>query len=207
MKGNMPINVKMIPKSSEKIANIFMDILLKLIILSYWKFIEFNKCSFYIKEGEVLKKLFIGLTIVVCILSACSKKPESEADWQPSSFDTVNSLDGVTMSTKPGTATATGLTVTIDNRSNERLLYGQYFTVEKKNGGSWYEVPILEDAYSFIDLGHNVEAQKTVEWEVDWEGYYGILDSGEYRILKDFRNSEAGTDDETYHLAAEFTVQ
>ena len=203
----MPKNVKMTPKSSKKIPKIFMDILLKLMILSFWKFIEFNRCSFYIKEGEVLKKLFIGLTIVMCILSACTEKPKREADWQPSSFDPVNKLEGVTMSTKPGTATATGLTVTIDNGSNERLLYGQYFSVEKKNGGHWYEVPILEDAYSFIDLGHIVEAQKSVEWEVDWEGYYGILDHGQYRILKDFRNSEAGTDDETYHLTAEFTVQ
>lgn len=138
----------------------------------------------------------------MCILTACSQKPSSE----PTPFATVNSLDSVTMNTIPGTVTPTGLTVTIDNRSNKRLLYGQYFSVEKKIDGYWYEVPILEDAYSFIDRGHNVKAQKSVEWEVDWEGYYGILDSGEYRILKEFSLSE-NTDEETYHLAAEFTVQ
>ena len=148
-----------------------------------------------------MKKIVIGLTIVICLLTACSQKPNSE----PTPFVTVNSLDGVTMSTISGTVTPTGLTVIIENRSSERFLYGQYFSVEKKIGDNWYEVPILEDAYSFIDLGHNVAPLQSVEWVVDWEGYYGVLDNGEYRILKDFRNSKET--DEIYHLAAEFIVQ
>lgn len=78
-----------------------------------------------------MKKLVIGLTIVVCILTACYQKPESEADWKPTSFNTVNSLAGVTMSTKPGTVKPTGLTITVENRSSERWMYGQYFAVEK----------------------------------------------------------------------------
>ncbi|MBD8038814.1 hypothetical protein H9635_18885 [Solibacillus sp. A46] len=149
-----------------------------------------------------MKKIVIGLTIVICLLTACSRNIESE----PTPFGTVNSPDSLTMNTKPGTVTPTGLTVIIENRSNERFVYGQYFTVEKKSEGNWYEVPILEEAYSFIDLGHNVAPLQSVEWVVDWEGYYGVLDNGEYRILKEFRNSEE-TDDEIYHLAAEFIVQ
>lgn len=149
-----------------------------------------------------MKKIVIGLTIVICLLTACSQSLDSE----PTPFVNVNSLDSVTMTTKPGAVTHTGLTVIIENRSSERWMYGQYFSVEKKSGDNWYEVPILEDAYSFIDLGHNVAPLQLVEWVVDWEGYYGTLDKGEYRILKDFRNSEEA-DDEIYHLAAEFIVQ
>ena len=149
-----------------------------------------------------MKKIVIGLTIVICLLTACSQNRDSE----PTPFVNVNSLDSVTMTTKPGTVTHTGLTVIIENRSSERWMYGQYFSVEKKSGDNWYEVPILEDAYSFIDLGHNVAPLQSVEWVVDWERYYGVLDNGEYRILKDFRNFKE-TDDEIYHLAAEFIVQ
>lgn len=149
-----------------------------------------------------MKKIVIGITIVICLLTACSHNLGSE----PTPFVNVNNLDSVTMITKPETVTRTGLTVIIENHSSERWMYGQYFSVEKKSGDNWYEVPILEDAYSFIDLGHNVAPLQSVEWVVDWEGYYGVLDKGEYRILKDFRNSEE-TDDEIYHLAAEFIVQ
>ena len=75
-------------------------------------------------------------------------------NWEPATHETVNNFDGVTMTSKEGTVSSTGLTVVLVNNSGVPCIYGEHFGLEKKIKGSWYRVPVvIEGSYdSMISL-------------------------------------------------------
>ncbi|GAA0343202.1 hypothetical protein GCM10008967_37050 [Bacillus carboniphilus] len=133
--------------------------------------------------------------------------PET-TDWEPTIYKTVNSLDGVTMFVKDGTISSTGLTVTFENHSNKQCVYGQYFSLEKKINGVWYQVPVaLDGDYGFNAIGYDLAPSNMAEWTVDWNWLYGSLDQGEYRIVKDLLDFRNTGDYDEHYLTAEFTIE
>jgi len=130
------------------------------------------------------------------------------SDWTPSTFDAVNNLEGVTMAVKEGTVSPTGLTLQFVNKSGKDCIYGDYFLLEKKNIGEWYQVPVeIEGDYGFHSIGYSLAAGGDSEWAADWEWLYASLDTGEYRIVKDILVSKVSGNHTTFYLAAEFTVR
>lgn len=128
-------------------------------------------------------------------------------DWNPSTYETVNNFDGVTMTVKKGTATSTGLTVVIENNSSSQCIYGEYFELEKKLNEIWYKVPVTIDGdYGFYSIGYDLSPGDCREWAVDWNWLYGSLKPGKYRIIKDVLDFRGTGDYDTYYLAAEFTI-
>ena len=153
-----------------------------------------------------MKKLFILMSLI-CMLSACSR--ESEEDWPLSTFDSVNNLEGVTLSVKQSSVSSTGLTIMIANRTNDTFTYGEFFSLEKNVNGNWAEVPVkVEENYGFNDIGFNVEAKQIKEWQIHWEWLYGELTTGDYRIIKEvIKSNETTGTYSVYPLAAEFVVK
>ena len=128
-------------------------------------------------------------------------------DWSPTTYETVNNLNGVTMTVKQGTVSATKLTVIIKNRSDNDCIFGEFFELEKKINGQWYKVPVtIEGDYGFNSIGYDLPSGETREWAVDWKWLYGSLESGEYRIVKDILDFRATGDYDTNYLAAEFVI-
>jgi hypothetical protein len=123
-------------------------------------------------------------------------------DWEPTKYDTVNKLEGVTMAIKDGTVSPTGLTVVFDSKLDNECIYGEYFLLEREVNGEWYGVPVaIEGNYAFKMIGYRLPPGGSSEWSVDWEWLYGILETGKYRIVKDiFR------DNDKYYMAAEFSI-
>lgn len=108
---------------------------------------------------------------------------------------------------KEGTVSPTGLTVLFENNSDKRWIYGEYFLLEKKMKGKWYQVPIaLEENYGFRDIGYDLDSSDVREWTVDWDWLYGSLDTGEYRIVKDILDFRKAGDYDKHYLTAEFTI-
>ena len=138
------------------------------------------------------------------MLTACSK--ESEADWPPSTFETVNDLEGVTMSVKQSSVSPTGLTIVMSNRTDRSFSYGEFFSLDKKVNDNWVEVPVIGGA--FTDPALHLNAKHTKEWDINWEWLYGELTKGDYRIIKEvFDSYEATGIYEVYPLATEFAVE
>lgn len=128
-------------------------------------------------------------------------------NWEPATHETVNNFDGVTMTSKEGTVSSTGLTVVLVNNSGVPCIYGEHFGLEKKIKGSWYQVPVvIEGSYGFDDIGYDLAPGENREWAVDWDWLYGHLDPGEYRIVKDISDFRGSGEYDTYYLAAEFTI-
>ncbi|MDD2235464.1 MAG: hypothetical protein PHV03_11355, partial [Desulfitobacteriaceae bacterium] len=128
-------------------------------------------------------------------------------DWKPTTHKTVNNFDGVIMTVKKGTASASTLTVVLENNSGSQCTYGEYYELEKKINDLWYQVPVTIDGdYGFNSIGYDLSPGDDREWAVDWNWLYGSLDEGEYRIVKDILDFRGIGDYDTYFLSAEFTI-
>lgn len=132
-------------------------------------------------------------------------KPEA-TEWKDSEFAIVNNLKGVAMTVIEGSITNNGLTVSFENNSGKQCIYGDYFCLEKKLNGKWYQVPVAIENYGFHSIGYNLASGEESKREVDWKWLYGTLDAGEYRIIKDILDFRDTGDYDKYYLAAEFTI-
>ncbi|MBU9711892.1 immunoglobulin-like domain-containing protein [Evansella tamaricis] len=111
------------------------------------------------------------------------------------------------MIVKEGTVSSTGLTVIFENNSDKQCIYGEYFLLEKKMEGRWYQLPVtLDGNYGFNDIGYDLNPSDAREWAVDWKWLYGSLDTGDYRIVKDILDFREAGDYDKYYLTAEFTI-
>jgi len=134
--------------------------------------------------------------------------PGNEArDWEATIYKTVNGFSGVTMTVKEGSVDSGGLTVMLENKSGSRGSYGQYFCLEKKIDGTWYQLPVtIEGEYGFDDIGYRLLPGEAKELPVNWEWLHGTLEPGDYRIVKDILDFRGTGDFDEYYLAAEFTI-
>lgn len=138
--------------------------------------------------------------------TASSQLSETTA-WKPTAYETINNFDGITMAVKEGTASSTKLTIAFKNNSSSQCIYGEYFGLEKKINGRWYQLPVAIDGnYGFNDIGYDLASGDHKEWSVDWNWLYGSLDKGEYRIVKDILDFRSTGNYDTYYLAAEFSI-
>ena len=165
----------------------------------------------FIIKGDYMNRylcLLICMAIGLTLLSGCDSDQSAEStDWEPTIYETVNNLDGVTMIVKDGTVSSTGLTVIFENNSDKQCVYGEEFLLEKKVNGSWYQVPVaLDGNYGFNSIGYDLDPSGNREMTIDWDWIYGSLDAGEYRIVKDILDVKKAGDYDKYSLTAEFTI-
>jgi len=148
-----------------------------------------------------MKRLVVILICLVSLtlLSGCKGSEK---------FESINDLKGVTMNVVEDSASSTGLKVLFENNSEKNCIYGSYYLLEMKISDKWYEVPVVfEGNYAFDSIGFPLDQSQSSEWSVEWEWLYGVLDAGDYRIVKDISDFRGTGDFDTYYLAAEFSVE
>ncbi len=123
-------------------------------------------------------------------------------------YETINNLAGVTMKIKEGTLSTMGVSVILENKSDNEYIYGEFFSLEKKINDRWYQFPVAIDGnYGFNSIGYDLSSEDSREWKVDWSWLYDNLDSGEYRIVKDVDYFRNAGDYDKYYLSAEFKLE
>ena len=153
-----------------------------------------------------MKKItLICLITVFTLFGFGCDKPETESDLIESSYNIVNDMEGVTLTVKEDSVGKSGLTLMIQNSTNEVLQYGPFFNVEKAISDKWYEIPITAENASFHFVAYSLNANSSVEVETDWNWLYGDLDAGTYRIIK--RLGKEQESDKDYYLSAEFEIK
>lgn len=155
-----------------------------------------------------MKRLFLVFSLLwgVLFLTGC-QEPETTRLTSP--YDAVNELTGLTSSISNKSAVETGITIIYDNQINKELTYGEAFVIEQQISDNWYQIPYLdEDNVAFIEIAYLLPPKDQREWRVSWGNIYGQLDSGDYRLIKEFVGFE---DDAQYYrlypIATEFTVE
>lgn len=100
--------------------------------------------------------------------------------------------------------TPSGLTLIINNHTDNTYHYGASFTVEKYENGKWTLAHGMPD--TFIMIAYTLNANERVEKQYTWDIN---LDSGKYRITKDFDEiiSDSGFHfGKRYYISAQFTI-
>ncbi len=115
----------------------------------------------------------------------------------------INDIEGVSMKIKDDTLTKTSATIVITDTSTRRNTYGLSYYIEKYIDGKWTIMePKIEMIFNYP--AYYVDKNHQLEFKIDWDTYYGSLDSGKYRIVKFF--SDDGEAKE-HKLTAEFTIE
>jgi hypothetical protein len=110
--------------------------------------------------------------------------------------------DAINMAVAKESITVESATFSLTNNTDEAYLTGEDFTIQEKGGlFGWKNLPVKKTGFS--DVGITIPANGTIELFVEWEGYYGDLNPGTYRLIKTYnvrgeKNAE--------RLFAEFTV-
>lgn len=127
----------------------------------------------------VLVLLIVILALIICF------KPREVKD--------LNLAENIAMKIKDGSLTNTGATVIITDLSgNENLdLISKEFKIDYKKNNKWYKLEskiknevIVSTSDNAMENGDNTYTQ-----EINWERYYGKLDKGHYRIVKEVKTN------------------
>lgn len=136
----------------------------------------------------VLVLLIVILALIICF------KPREVKD--------LNLAENITMKVKEGSLTNTGATVIIIDLSGDENvdLINSEFKIDYKKNEKWYRLESKIKHEVTVMTGENVVDNKdnTYTQEINWERYYGKLDKGHYRIVK-----EVKTD---LYIAVEFDI-
>lgn len=158
---------------------------------------------------KMLLRMLFCTTISFILLAGCGSNNNSTktTDWEPTTYQSLNDLDGVTMDFKEKTISSSGGMVIFKNDTNKDYTYGEPFLLEKKIDEHWYQVPIIEENYGFTAIGYQLSASDFKEWKVKWEWLYGELENGEYRMVKDILDIRDQGAYDKHYLTAEFTIE
>lgn len=111
---------------------------------------------------------------------------------------------GVTLTAQD--VTSTGLTLVCtqtDGAPTGQLQTSRFYCIQMLNQGKWIDVPYKQE----MEICWTMEAWNIVRddieyWTVDWEGLYGSLPKGRYRIGKDIMDlRQPGDYDINMHYA------
>lgn len=97
----------------------------------------------------------------------------------------LNDLDYVSMFIKKGTLTNVGATIIIDGLRE----CGDYYRIDKFKDGKWSELNTIIDDYSWNYPLYSSNEKGLIELNINWEWLYGTLESGKYRLVKEYNNS------------------
>lgn len=127
-------------------------------------------------------------------------------DWDSGTDGDYAPMDwGVTLRAED--ATSTGLTLVIErsgDASAEELSTGSRFFLQREEDGRWADVPYPDGAPDWTDALLVIPTEGALRQQVSWEGFYGALEAGQYRIGKEISAAASG---ESTLLWAEFRVE
>ena len=127
-----------------------------------------------------------------------------QGTWTASEEQSIPHTDDITIETASVADNAVTVLLTA-NRPGE-WTYGLPFTLEREIGGTWYHVPPVFGSYEFPLAACLLPTGVPTEVDYGFEGIYGTLPPGHYRLLPDAGCQNAEGTDTDYLLAAEFDI-
>lgn len=143
--------------------------------------------------------ILLCITMTGCGISNPKYKKPSKA---------VNTLPGVSIKTVKTSYTPNlkNIKVIFTNTTNEKLMYGEEYTLEHYKNGKWYVVP-FKKGIGWSDVGYIINPQSTKEVTYNIRDNIGSLSTGKYRITVNICVLNEEFPKKFYYLTAEFTVR
>ena len=122
--------------------------------------------------------------------------------FKPREIKIINLAENITMKIKEGSLTNTGATVIITDLSGDENvdLINRKFKIDYKKNDKWYRLESkIKNEVTVMTTDNVMEnGDNTYTQEINWERYYGKLDKGHYRIVKEVKTN--------LYIAAEFDI-
>ena len=114
--------------------------------------------------------------------------------------------EGVVMTVEDGSVTPQSVVLKLYNGTGLDIQFGDGYYLEQMADGEWNRCPYIAGNQAFHDIAYSLETGKPAQIKLDWAWLYGILDKGNYRLVKEIRDFRGTGDYDTYEIAAEFTI-
>lgn len=145
----------------------------------------------------MLKKIFLiaAVALAVMLVAACSSEKTKPLTTLSSYGEISNQASTeeakVEMNTEQPSYSASidKVTLKIKNDGPTTLTFGTPFTLEKREQGKWYVVPMRSDI-AFTSIGLLVEPGERREDQISMSDLDYTLTKGEYRVIKSFSANE-----------------
>jgi cell division protein FtsL len=103
-------------------------------------------------------------------------------------------IDKVNIEVDKSTISSKGVSIIITNNNENEISYGEEFKIQKKIDGEWKNLEYLPNtvwnALAYITKGNSQTSKK-----LNIENYYGELESGIYRVVKQIGNNTIYSDE------------
>ena len=147
-------------------------------------------------------KKSIGIVVIVVLMltmAACAQDIDSLV---PSEYGELKDA-GIVMRITDETVTTETDSVMVEyvNNTDTEVVFGEEPHLEIESEGSWYVVPVREDA-AWVEIAYILPPNGSDEKEFSLKSYYEKLNPGHYRIVKTFF-----ADSGNVTAAAEFDIQ
>ena len=146
---------------------------------------------------------FLAFLLMLLIISGCTRF--SHLQEQPTDLRVGQSVNRIPDDTFMGppltqqatlrleveTSTATSGRFKLNNHSDQRVIYDNYFVVDILKGNEWRELLFKEDVV-FQDIGIYASAHSQTTLVINWLEHFGTLPKGTYRLIKEVTIEEEG---------------
>ncbi len=132
--------------------------------------------------------LILLLLVIVSTMAGCSAA--TKISERKSAYEVVE-IENVSMSISD--LTPTGAKFIIKDTNETPYIYGAFYALETQKDGEWYELQTRIETYGFNDIGYLPDENGEVVFNLNWEGLYGKLPEGKYRILKQVNHQYIAT--------------
>lgn len=109
----------------------------------------------------------------------------------------VSTIDGVSISIKDDTLTATTAVIIIKNETDSDIETGTAFSIDKEVNGKWMKLKTKHDTFWNL-VSIIIPSNSSRELECNWEDIYGKLEKGTYRLVKEINSK---------NIAVEFELE
>ena len=167
-----------------------------------------------IKKIDVPAKLVQGRTLAPLrfVGEAFGESVDWDSELRIIKIFTLESNDPWGIQLNTSNITPVGLTLICTQSAGQArgdLQTGSYYFLEEKIDDQWIPVEILpsEGERAWTDEAWVIPMKDTVKWDVNWEGLYGELSPGEYRMGKkiDDLKDTGDYDEKNYYANFEIT--
>ena len=161
------------------------------------------------------RKVLILLCMITVMLVGCgvtddnptgvnSEREDShvaEAETTKESPIQVNEFTDIRIEIDEEKTSDTKIVVMVSNNSEEELMFGEWFAIEKYEDGVWYQIPIREDIV-FNSIGYPVEPNQTRELTFRFDYIYELETFQKYRIVTYFGDDNG----DKHYVSDEFQI-
>lgn len=111
--------------------------------------------------------------------------PSENLESEPPQTEFHRNPENVTIEVLEDTITSTSVSISITNKDERILTYGEEFSVEEKVNDEWRRLAYLPDKLiTWNAIAYQIKGNSQTTKKINIQNYYGELKKGIYRIVK-----------------------